>query len=258
MTTHSRAYWAVDDSFTMIGRSLRTLTRSIDTLLLTAVLPVMILLMFGYVFGGAINAGTRYINYVVPGVILLCAGYGASVTAISVTNDLVKGVIDRFRSLPIVSSAMLTGHVVASVLRNLVSTAIVLAVAFAMGFRPDASVGEWLAAVGVVVLYVLAMSWLSVVFGLLARTSEGAGGLGFFVLFLPYVSSAFVPPDTMPTWLRPVAEHQPITPIIETVRGLLIGTPIGDSGALAVAWCLGLLLISYVAAVVLFKRRTAH
>lgn len=242
-------------TLTMIGRSLRHLTRSLDVLLLGVVLPVMLLLLFVYVFGGAIATGTAYINYVVPGIILLCAGYGASQTAISVTNDLVRGIIDRFRSLPIPSSSVLSGHVTASLVRNLLSTAIVVGVAWAMGFRPSATPLEWLAALGVLVMFILAMAWLSVVFGLLARTVEGAGGFGFFVLFLPYVSSAFVPTETMPDWLHAFAHHQPVTPIIETLRGLLLGTPIGDSGWLAVAWCAGILVVSYALARILFKRR---
>ncbi len=239
---------------TLMWRSLRHLTRSLDTLLLMVFLPLMILLLFVYVFGGAINTGTAYINYVVPGIILLCAGYGASQTAISVTTDMVRGIIDRFRSLPIASSAVLTGHVAAAVARNLISTAIVVVVAYAIGFRPRASAVEWLGAIGLVVLFVLAMSWLSVVFGLIARTVEGAGGFGFFVLFLPYVSSAFVPTHTMPKALHFVAQHQPVTPIIETIRGLLLGTPIGDSGWLAVAWCGGILAVSYALARYLFGR----
>ncbi len=247
--------WAVRDSFTMVGRSLRHLTRSFDSILLSAILPVMLLLLFVYVFGGAINTGTAYLNYVVPGIILLCVGYGASQTAISVTNDMVRGIIDRFRSMPILSSSVLTGHVVASLVRAGVSTAIVIGLAVAIGFRPEAGLLPWLGALGLVALFGLAISWLSVVFGLIAKTVEGAGGFSFFVLFLPYVSSAFVPTGTMPKALQAVAEHQPVTPIIETVRGLLVGTPAGDSAGLAVAWCVGLLVLSYGLARYLFHHR---
>ncbi|HCT77158.1 MAG TPA: multidrug ABC transporter permease [Micromonosporaceae bacterium] len=242
----------------MMGRSLRHLTRSIDSILLSVILPVMLLLMFVYVFGGAIATGTAYINYVVPGIILLCAGYGASQTALSVTSDLVRGIIDRFRSLPIAASSVLTGHVTASVARITISTAIVVGLAVAIGFRPHANVLEWLSALALVILFVLAIAWLSVVFGLLAKTVEGAGGFSFFVLFLPYVSSAFVPTDTMPKALHFFAEHQPVTPIIETIRGLLLGTPIGNSGWLAVAWCSAILLLSYALARFLFRRRTLN
>lgn len=245
----------MSDALTMTGRSLRHLTRSFDSLLLTVFLPLMILLLFVYVFGGAINTGTAYINYVVPGIILLCAGYGAAQTAISVTNDMVQGIIDRFRSMPISSAAVLTGHVTASAVRNLFSTAIVITVAYGIGFRPNAGVLEWTAALGMVLLFVLAMSWLSVVFGLIAKSVEGAGGFSFFILFLPYVSSAFVPAETMPRVLQFVANNQPVTPIIETLRGLLLGTPIGNSAWLALAWCLGILAVSYLLARRLFQRR---
>jgi ABC-2 type transport system permease protein len=248
-------YWAISDSFTMVGRSVRHLTRSFDSILLSVILPVMLLLMFVYVFGGAIDTGTLYLNYVVPGIILLCAGYGASQTSISVTNDMVRGIIDRFRSLPILSSSVLTGHVVASMVRVGISTAIVVGLAVAIGFRPRADALQWIAALGVVALFVLAIAWMSVVFGLIAKTVEGAGGFSFFVLFLPYISSAFVPTETMPRALRVFAEHQPVTPIIETVRGLLMGTPIGDSAWLAVAWCTGVLVLSYGAARYLFHHR---
>lgn len=246
------------ESLTMIGRSLRHLTRSLDVLFLSVLLPLLILLMFVYVFGGAINTGTAYINYVVPGIILLCAGYGASQTALSVTNDMVRGIIDRFRSLPISSSSVLTGHVAASVVRNLVSTTIVVGVAYLAGFRPQAGPVEWAAMLGLLVLFIVAMAWLSVVFGLIAKTVEGAGGFGFFVLFLPYVSSAFVPTETMPKALHYFAENQPVTPIIETIRGLLLGTPIGNKGFMAVAWCAAIFTFSYVLARYLFRRRTVH
>ncbi|WP_117213429.1 ABC transporter permease [Allorhizocola rhizosphaerae] len=245
-------------TLTLVWRSLRHLTRSFDNLLMTVFLPLMILLLFVYVFGGAINTGTAYINYVVPGIVLLCAGYGASQTAVSVTNDMVRGIIDRFRSLPIAGSAVLTGHVAASVARILVSTAIVVGVALGIGFRPSATAAEWFGVLGMLVLFVLAMSWLSVVFGLIARTVEGAGGFSFFVLFLPYVSSAFVPTHTMPAALQFAARNQPMTPIIETTRGLLLGTPIGNSGWLAVAWCVGILVVSYALARYLFERRSSH
>jgi ABC-2 type transport system permease protein len=152
---------------------------------------------------------------------------------------------------------VLTGHVAASVVRNAVSAAVVLAVALLIGFRPTASPGEWLAAIGVLLLFVLAVSWVGAVFGLLARTPEGAGGFSFFAMFLPYPSSAFVPVETMPAWLHGFAEHQPATPVIETLRGLLMGTPIGNSAALAVAWCAAMIAVSLVLAGVLFRHRTA-
>ena len=259
MNGHSRLYWGISDSTVMIGRSLRHTTRNVDSLLLSAALPVMLMLLFVYVFGGAIGTTrAQYVNYVVPGIILLCTGYGASTTAVSVAHDMATGVIDRFRSLPILSSAVLTGHVVASLARNAFATLLVIGVAVAVGFRTDASALNWLAVAGVLGLYVLAMSWASVALGLLAKSVEGASGFTFFVLFLPYLSSAFVPTDTMPVGLRAVADNQPVTPVIETVRGLLHGTPIGDSGWLATLWFGVILLAGYLSATYLFRRRTAR
>jgi ABC-2 type transport system permease protein len=237
----STSYHPVDDSLIMIGRSLRHTVRNIDSLLTGVLLPVMILALFTLVFGGAMDTGEfAYIDYVVPGVVLLCAGYGSSMTAISVTKDMTEGIVARFRTMTVVPSAVLTGHVVASSARNLVSTALVIAVALLLGFEPNATPWEWLAAAGLILLFIFAMSWLCAMFGLLTRSVDAAAAVGFFVLFLPYVSSAFVPVNTMPGWMQPIAEHQPITPIIETARGLLLGTPIGSSGWIAVAWCLAI------------------
>jgi len=216
----------------------------------------VLMLMFVYVFGGAIDPSGNYANYVVPGIILLCTGYGAASTAVDVAQDMAEGVIDRFRSMPILSSAVLTGHVVASVARNTLATVLVIGVAFLTGFRPDASVVEWLAVAGMLLLWVLALSWVAVCFGLIARTVEGANGFTFLVLFLPYLSSAFVPVETMRSGLRAVAAHQPVTPITETLRGLLLGTPIGSYGWQALVWCAGLLVAAFIAARILFRRRT--
>jgi ABC-2 type transport system permease protein len=175
---------------------------------------------------------------------------------VDVAQDLAEGVVDRFRSMPILSTAVLTGHVVASVARNALATLLVIGVAFLTGFRPDAGVVEWVAVAGMLLLWVLALSWVAVCFGLLARTVEGANGFTFLVLFLPYLSSAFVPVETMKAGLRAVAAHQPVTPITETLRGLLLGTPIGSHGWQAVLWCGALLAGAYAAASVLFRRRT--
>ena len=247
---------ALSDSLALIGRSVRHSIRSIDALLTAVMLPVMLLLLFVYVFGGAIQTGGRYLDYVVPGIILLCAGYGAATTAVAVNSDMTTGVIDRFRSLPIAGAAPLTGHVVASVLRNLLSTAIVLVVALAVGFEPSAGVLDWLGVLGVLLAFMAAVSWLAAAFGLLARSAESAGAFSFFVLFLPYVSSAFVPPESMPAGLQAIAEHQPVTPIIETLRSLMLGTPGGDA-LVALAWCLGFAVVGCAASALLFRRRTA-
>jgi ABC-2 type transport system permease protein len=252
------AGWAVAaDWATMAGRSLRIARRNVDVLLTSLLLPVMLMLLFVYLFGGAIDTGTRYVTYVVPGVLLLCAGFGASMTAVSVTTDMTGGIIDRFRSMDVGGSSVLAGHVAASVVRNLASTVLVFGVAFLIGFRPSAGLLDWLAAAGVLLLFILAISWLAAAVGLLARSPEAAGGFSFLVMFLPYPSSAFVPIDTMPGWIHGFASNQPVTPVIETLRGLLLGLPVGSSPARAVAWCLGILVASVAASGVLFRRRTA-
>jgi ABC-2 type transport system permease protein len=247
----------MSDSLTMVGRSLRLTIRTPDALLTSLMLPVMLMLLFVYLFGGAIQTGTEYVTYVVPGVLLLCAGFGASMTAVSVSHDMTGGIIDRFRSLDVGGAAILAGHVAASVARNLASTVLVFGVAFLIGFRPSAGPLDWLAAGGVLLAFMLAISWLSAAIGLLARSPEAAGGFTFFMAFVPYPSSAFVPIDTMPTWLHGFAEHQPVTPVIETLRGLLLGTPIGSSPWLALAWCGAILVASVALAGWLFRRRTA-
>jgi ABC-2 type transport system permease protein len=243
------------DSSAMIWRSLRRTSRDLESLMMAVLLPVILMLLFVYVFGGAIRTGTAYVNYVVPGILLLCAGFGSSGTAVSVCTDMVNGIVDRFRSMRIVSSAMLTGHVVASLARNLVAMTLVVAVAFAVGWRPTAGPVQWLGAAGLTALFILAFSWLSAALGLLAKSPETASGFTFLILFLPYVSSAFVPVDTMPSFLRGFASHQPVTPVIETLRGLLMGGPVGATAWVALAWCVGIGAASWLAATVLFHRR---
>ncbi|WP_454162475.1 ABC transporter permease [Gordonia iterans] len=246
---------AAHDAATMTGRSMRHTVRNLDSLLTSVFLPVMILVLFTVAFGGALDTGgTAYIDYVVPGVILLCAGFGAASTAISVTTDMTEGIVARFRTMNILPSAVLAGHVVASVARNLVSTALVLAVACLLGFSPSASPAQWLAAAGLVTLFIVALSWFSAMVGLLTRTVDAAAALGFFILFLPYASSAFVPVSTMPGWLQPFAAHQPITPVIETLRTLLDGAWPGSRGWAAAAWCTGIAAASIAGCVVAWNR----
>jgi ABC-2 type transport system permease protein len=247
----------MSDSLTMVGRSLRLTIRTPDALLTSLLLPVMLMLLFVYLFGGAIQTGTEYVTYVVPGVLLLCAGFGASLTAVSVSHDMTGGIVDRFRSLDVAGAAVLAGHVAASMARNLASTVLVFGVAFLIGFRPTAGPLDWLAAGGILLAFMLAISWLSAAIGLLARSPEAAGGFTFLMAFLPYPSSAFVPIDTMPAWLHGFAEHQPVTPVIETLRGLLLGTPVGTSPWLALAWCGAILVASVALTGVLFRRRTS-
>lgn len=257
LPAHLRARAPLGDTLTMIGRSTRLSRRNLDALLTSVMLPILILLLFVYLFGGAIRTGhEHYVDYAVPGLLLLCTGFVSAMTAISVSEDMQEGIVDRFRSMDVGGAAVLTGHVVASVLRNAVSATLLIGVALLIGFRPDATVGEWILAMGVLLLFVLAMTWVSTVFGLIARSPEAAGGFQFFVMFLPYPSSAFVPVSTMPSWMHGFAENQPSTPVIETLRGLLMGTPIGSSAWQAIAWCAGIILVSIVVASILFRRRT--
>lgn len=242
---------------TMTGRSIRLSRRNVDALITSMMLPVMLMLIFVYLFGGAINTGTAYVNYVVPGVLVLCAGFGSSTTAVGVTEDMKTGIIGRFRTLDTGGAPILAGHVLASTVRNLLATTLVLAVAFAIGFRPSAAPTAWLTAAGILLVYMAALSWLSAAVGLLARTPEAAGGFTFFVSFLPYPSSAFVRTDTMPTWLHGFADHQPITPVIESLRGLLMNEPVGNAPWIALAWCVGILGPAIGVSERLFRRRTA-
>ena len=244
------------DALTMIGRTLRLSRRNLDALLTSLMLPVMLMVLFVYLFGGAIRTGGEYVTYVVPGVLLLCAGYGSSLTAVSVCVDMTGGIIDRFRSMDVGAASVLTGHVVASTVRNMASTVVVFGVAFLIGFRPHATPIGWLAAAGILLLFIVALSWLSAAIGLLVSSPEAASGFTFFIMFVPYPSSAFVPVATMPSWIRGFAGHQPITEVVETLRGLLLGTPLGDHACLALAWSGGILVASIAVAGWLFGRRT--
>lgn len=243
---------ALSDSLAMTARGMRDASRELDSLLTSILLPVFLMLLFVYVFGGAIDIDTDYAQYVVPGVIVLCAGFGAAGTAVAVAADMQTGVIDRFRSLPIARSSVLIGHVATSVARNLLTTVIVIGVALITGFRPHATALDWLAAIAVLVLFILALSWVATAIGLLVKNVEAANGATFFILFLPYLSSAFVPTNTMPGPVAAIARHQPITPLIETVRGLLLDMPIGNNGWLTLVWLGGILVAGWAASVWLF------
>lgn len=248
-------YWFISDSWTMSKRNFKHIFRNPESLFINIGLPVILMLMFVYVFGGAIQTGSDYINYVVPGIIITCVGYASSMTAISVCQDMTGGLFDRFRSMPIHPSSLLTGHVAGSFVRNMISTTLVIFVAVLIGFRPDASFLDWLAVIGFLSLFLFAISWLSVIFGLLAKSVETASSFTFIIMFAPYVSSAFVPTHTMPDWLHFFADNQPMTPLIETLRGLLIGMPIGNNDWLTVGWFGGLLIISVIIASIIFQRR---
>lgn len=240
----------------LVARAFRLSLRNVDGMMTALILPVILMLMFVYLFGGAIATGTRYVDYVVPGVLLVCIGFGSGTTAVTVANDLAGGIIDRFRSMDVRGEALIGGHVVASVARNLLSAAMVVAVAFAIGFRSQADVAHWLLAGGVLALFVLALSWLAAAIGIFARSPEAAQGIAFLVSFVPYVSSAFVPVRTMPAALRGVASNQPATAVIDTIRGSLAGSPgVGTDAWHAVIWSVGIIVISIGLSGVLFRRR---
>ena len=247
----------MSSSLVMVARCVRLSSRTLDVLIMSLIFPIVLMLLFVYLFGGAIQTGTDYVTYVVPGVILLCAGFASAQTAVSVSQDMKSGIIDRFRSMDVRGSSVIGGHVIASVLRNAVATVLVFGVALLIGFRPQAGVPQWLAAAGILLAFMLAISWLAAAMGLLAKNPDGAAGFTFFVAFLPYPSSAFVPIDTMPSWLHGFASHQPVTPVIETLRGLLLDAPVGTNPWQALAWCAGILAVSVAVAGVVFRRKTA-
>ena len=243
---------------TMVARSLRLSARSPDALLTALLLPVMLMVVFVYLFGGAVAIGTSYVEYVVPGVLLLCAVTGASTTAVTVCQDMTGGIIDRFRSLDVPGAALLAGHVTASLLRNVVSTVLVAAVAVGLGFRPHGDPARLAAALAVLLLFVAAFSWLAAAFGLAVSAPEAANGAMFFLMFFCYASSAFVPIRTMPWWLRGFARDQPATPVTETLRSLLLGgSPWPAQLWAALVWCGGILAVSVLLSTVLFRRRTS-
>ena len=247
----------MSDAITMTGRGLRLTARKPDALITAFMLPILMIVMFVYLFGGATIFGSKYVTYVVPGVMLLCAITGSAPTAVTVCQDMTGGIIDRFRSLDVPGTVVLAGHVTVSLLRNLVSTVLVAAVAVGIGFRPHSDPARLAAAVGVLLLFVAAVSWLAAAFGLAVSSPEAANGAMFFLMFLSYASSAFVPVRTMPWWLRGFARHQPATPVTETLRGLLLGQPAGGQLVAALAWSGGILFASVLLSMVLFRRRTA-
>lgn len=248
----------VTASWIFVGRAVRHSVRDVEALLMAVVLPVLLMIVFTFVLGGAIAPDGTYLDYVVPGIVLTCAGFGASFTGVAVSNDLSTGTIDRLRTMPVPGATVLVGHTLASLARNLVATAVVLLVAVALGHRPAAGPGAWAAALGLIALYILAITSVFALLGLLARSPEAVTGYGFGLLFLPYVSSAFVPVETMPGWLQGVAAHQPLTPVVETVRELLTGGDPGRTSLVAVAWCAGIVLVTAAATAYLWPRRAVR
>ncbi len=256
----------VTDSATMLRRNLKRAIRYPGLTLIVAALPIVFLLLFVFVFGGTLGAGlglpsggrAEYLAYVVPGILVLAITGGAQGTAISVAMDMTEGIIARFRTMSIARASVLTGHVVGAVIQTMVGLSIVVVVALLIGFRPEANAVEWLAATGVLAMTSFALSWLSIAMGLWTRTVEAASNLPMPLMLLPFFGSGFVPVDSMPAGLRWFAEHQPFTPIIETVRGLLTGTAIGSSGLVATAWCAGIALVGYLWARRTYERRPAR
>jgi ABC-2 type transport system permease protein len=255
--------YSLRDSSTMIRRQLRHMQRYPNLTLSIALMPIIFLLLFVYVFGGTLGNGlggasggrSAYINYVVPGILLMMVTAGAVGTAISVAMDMIGGVVARFKTMAIARVSVLTGHVVGSLIQTMLGVGLVTGVALLVGFRPDASAIEWVAAIGVLAMISFALTWLSVALGMVAKSVETASNYPQPLVFLPFLGSGFVPTDSMPAWLRAFAEHQPFTPFIETIRGLLMGTAIGSSAVVSVAWCAGIALASYLWARKLFNRQ---
>jgi ABC-2 type transport system permease protein len=271
---HAAAYGpasALTDTGVMIARSLRRSVRDPEAFITALALPVILMLLFVYVFGGAFNAGVHtagavasggYANYVVPGLIVLCAAYGSGTTAVAVATDMSSGIVDRFRSMPVAAWTVLAGQIVASLARNLLATALVIGVGLGVGWRPTGGPLDWLGAAGLIVLFIAALSWLAACFGLVVSSPEGATGATFALMFIPYLSTAFVPASTMTRVLRPIAANQPFTPLIEAMRGLWMGytstgAAVGREALLAVVYFGAVLIVTASLASWLFRHRTA-
>lgn len=257
----STASYAVSDTFTMLRRDFKHTLRYPLMTFATVLMPIIMLLLFVYVFGGAIGAGIggdlggTYLNYIVPGILVMAVGAGCGSTAVNVSADMHEGIITRFRTMAISRASVLTGQVVGAVIRILISMTLVIATALLLGFRPSATFTEWIAVIGVLALFTLTLTWLSVAFGLLAKTPGGANSSTMPLQFLlPFISSAFASPESMPSGLRWFVENQPFTHVMDTLRGLLLGSPIGNSAVLAVVWCVGLTLAGYLWAKSLYNR----
>ncbi|MET8832421.1 ABC transporter permease [Micromonospora sp. NPDC004540] len=245
----------MSSAMTMLGRNFKHTLRNPVAVFNAVLFPIVLMLMFVFVFGGAFDIDGKYIDYATPGMIVLTICYGLSATALAVNSDMTKGIINRFKVMDISRSAVLSAHVAATMLRSLIAIAALIGVAFALGFRPAASPLEWLATIGFIVLVSFATTWITVALGLAAKTPETAGLVSVPLVMLPFLSSAIVPAETMGPGVRQFAEYQPFTPIIETVRGLLTGDPSGNSAIVAVIWCAGIALVGYVWSLSTFKKR---
>ena len=244
------------DTVTLTGRSLRHISRSPDTIITTAIMPIALMLMFVYVFGGAIDTGSdSYVNYLLPGILLITIASGISYTAYRLFLDMQGGIFERFQSMPIARSSVLWAHVLTSLVANLISLVVVVLVALLMGFRTGAGVMAWLGVGGILVVFTLALTWLAVIPGLTANSVEGASAFSYPLIFLPFISSAFVPTDSMPAPVRAFAENQPVTSIVDAIRSLLTEQPVGSDLLLALAWCGGLLVVAYALAMAVYRRK---
>ena len=253
MTTHF-----FGDTAVLLGRSLRHITRSPDTIITTAIMPIALLLLFVYVFGGAIRHGPgSYVTYLLPGILLITIAMGISYTAVRLFTDTQGGIFERFQSLPIARSSALWSHVLTSLAANLISLVIVVLVAIGMGFRSGAGALAWLAIAGILVLFTLALTWIAVIAGLSAKTVEGAGAFAYPIIFLPFISSAFVPTRAMPGPARAFADNQPVTSIVNTIRDLLAQQPVSTGIWIALAWCLGILIVANALAMATYHRKIA-
>lgn len=248
----------VSDLGVMLGRSMRHIFRSTDTIVTVCITPIAMMLLFVYVLGGAIQSGTdNYVNYLLPGILLIAIASGISYTAYRLFLDKQRGIIERFHTMPISRSSVLWGHVLTSVVSNAISVVVIILVALLMGFRSSAGVLPWLAVTGILVLFILALSWVAAIAGLSAQSMEGATAFSYPIIFLPFISSAFVPTESMPAAVRAFAENQPVTAIVEAIRALLSGQPVGNDIWVALTWCIGILIVAYLFAMRIYKRKPA-
>ncbi|MFI7110197.1 ABC transporter permease [Nonomuraea sp. NPDC050227] len=244
------------DTTVLLGRSLRHISRSPDTIVTTAIMPIAMMLMFVYVFGGAIRTGSdSYVNYMLPGILLITVASGIAYTAYRLFMDMKGGIFERFQSMPTARSSVLWAHVLTSLVANLVSLVVVMLVALLMGFRSSAGLSAWLSVAGILILFTLALTWIAVIPGLSAKTMEGASAFSYPLIFLPFLSSAFVPTDTMPTVVRVFAENQPVTSIVNAIRALFAEQPVGNDIWIALGWCVGILVVAYVFAMNTYRRK---
>ena len=244
------------DMGVMLGRSMRHISRSLDTIITVTITPIIMMLLFVYVFGGAIQTGTgNYVNYLLPGILLIAIASGISYTAYRLFMDMQRGIFERFHSMPIARSAALWGHVLTSLVSNALSLAIIILVALLMGFRSSAGILAWLAVAGILGLFTFALTWIAAIAGLTAKSVDGVGAFSYPLIFLPFISSAFVPTESMPGPVRAFAENQPVTSIVEAIRALMAGQPVGNSIWVALAWCVGISIVAYLFTIRIYKRK---